>query len=68
MDGITIVVNGQGQSCPPCSVLELIERRKLSRRALVVELNGAILTDEQWPMIQLKDDDVLELLTFVGGG
>lgn len=68
MDGITIVVNGQGQSCPPCSVLELIDRRKLSRRSLVVELNGAILTDEQWPIVQLQDNDVLELLTFVGGG
>ncbi len=65
---ITILVNGQEQSCPSSSVWELIERRELSRQSLVVELNGAIITEEHWPMIQLQDGDVLELLTFVGGG
>jgi sulfur carrier protein len=34
----------------------------------VVELNQQIIKQEQWPDIQLKAGDRLELLSFVGGG
>ena len=43
-------------------------RKGLAPGALVVELNQQIIKQEQWPEIQLKAGDRLELLSFVGGG
>ncbi|MBU1567378.1 MAG: sulfur carrier protein ThiS [Proteobacteria bacterium] len=63
-----IFINGQRQSCRSCTLLELLAERALSTEALVVELNGDIIQQEQWPIVQLKDNDTLELLSFVGGG
>ncbi|MDP3478641.1 MAG: sulfur carrier protein ThiS [Desulfoprunum sp.] len=63
-----ILINGQPQTYPPCTIAELVAGRGLSPEALVVELNGTIIRQEQWPTIRLKDHDALELLSFVGGG
>ncbi len=63
-----ILINGQPQTCPTCTIAELMAGRRLSVEALVVELNGTIIRQGQWPTIQLKDHDALELLSFVGGG
>jgi len=63
-----IVVNGRQQSCSPGSVAELVAARGLQPDALVVELNGEIIRQEQWPQVRLGDGDRLELLNFVGGG
>ncbi len=35
---------------------------------IVVELNGEIVPKEKYCTINLKDTDVMEVLTFVGGG
>jgi sulfur carrier protein len=63
-----IIVNGQKETTPPCSIAELVTNKGLAPRALVVELNQQIIKQQQWPIIQLKEDDRLELLSFVGGG
>ena len=63
-----IVVNGSRQSCDPGSVADLVAARGLPPDALVVELNGEIIRQEQWPQVLLGDGDRLELLSFVGGG
>ncbi len=63
-----LFINGQRETSQPCTIAELVARRRLSAKELVVELNRTIIRQEQWQTIQLKDDDVLELLSFVGGG
>jgi thiamine biosynthesis protein ThiS len=63
-----IVVNGSQESCAPGSVAELVAARGLPPEALVVELNGKIIRQEQWSQVRLGDGDRLELLSFVGGG
>jgi thiamine biosynthesis protein ThiS len=63
-----IVINGRQESCSPGSVAELVAARDLPPDALVVELNGEIIRQEQWPQVRLGDGDRLELLSFVGGG
>ena len=35
---------------------------------VVVELNGVIISPQDWMNIQIKDDDCLEVVTIVGGG
>lgn len=63
-----LYVNGVAETGPPCTITELVVRKGLAPGALVVELNQQIIKQEQWPLIQLKDGDRLELLSFVGGG
>ena len=65
---MNIRVNGQKLSIRSQTVAELLVERALSPEALVVELNGDIIRQEHWPTAQLHDNDVLELLSFVGGG
>ncbi len=63
-----IVVNGEKEIGLPCTIAELVARKGLAPGALVVELNQKIVKQEQWQAIQLKENDRLELLSFVGGG
>ncbi len=65
---MNILVNGQQQTCRFCTIAELLTERALPPEALVVELNGNIIRKAQWSEVRLKDNDALELLSFVGGG
>ncbi len=65
---MNILVNGQQQICRAVTIAELLAERALSAEALVVELNGNIIRKAQWPEARLRDNDVLELLSFMGGG
>ncbi len=35
---------------------------------IVIELNGEIISKDKYNTVNLKDTDVMEVLTFVGGG
>ena len=35
---------------------------------IVVELNGSIITPQDWSNTKIKDGDCLEVVTIVGGG
>ena len=63
-----IVINGQREICHGRTIAGLVAGKGLTPESLVVELNGAIVKQEHWPVIRLKDGDALELLSFVGGG
>jgi sulfur carrier protein len=62
------VVNGERETVESCTIADVVMRRGLEAEALVVELNRAIVKQEQWPAIRLQAGDRLELLSFVGGG
>ena len=58
-------------------VIELKEKQTLADflkdnnyniNRIVIELNGEIVSKDKYNTINLKDTDVLEVLTFVGGG
>jgi sulfur carrier protein len=63
-----LIINGVSETVSPCTITELVTRKGLAPGALVVELNQQIIKQEQWPAVQLKEGDHLELLSFVGGG
>jgi len=65
---LEIIINGQKETVPPCTISELVARKGLVSGALVVELNQQIIKQQQWQAIQLTENDRLELLSFVGGG
>ena len=63
-----IVVNGECETTGPCTIADVVTRRGIDAGALVVELNRAIVKQEQWSSTRLQAGDRLELLSFVGGG
>ena len=52
----------------PVSVASILAERKINPEAVVVEYNGAIVSCRDWEQISLKEKDVLEIVSFVGGG
>jgi sulfur carrier protein len=65
---MNIFVNGKQESIEPCTLAQFIALKKLDAGALVVELNRQIIKQEFWPTTELREDDRLEMLSFVGGG
>ena len=67
-ESFEIVVNGAAESCQPSSMADLVARKGLNSGALVVVLNEQSIKRNQWPAVQLRAGDRLELLTLVAGG
>jgi sulfur carrier protein len=65
---MNILVNGKAEVIDPCTIAELVVLKGLSVESLVVEHNLKIIKQAQWTEVSLKEDDKLELLSFVGGG
>ena len=64
-----IKVNGETKLIPcSFSILNLLERYQINKDRVVIELNKKILTKEEFVSTILKENDELELITFVGGG
>lgn len=63
-----ITINGTVESIQPCTLADLVEARGLNGDAIVIEYNHVIVKRDSWAQIQLRDNDHLELLSFVGGG
>ncbi|MGH8012891.1 MAG: sulfur carrier protein ThiS [Candidatus Binataceae bacterium] len=66
---IDIRVNGEPYSIDVGTCVNtLIERLKLKRGRVAVELNRAIVPKVQWERTVLRPGDVIEVVNFVGGG
>lgn len=65
---MNILVNGKAETITPCTVAELVAAKGIPAESLVVEYNREIVKQAQWSEVRLKEDDQLELLSFVGGG
>lgn len=63
-----VKVNGIPETVEPCSIAEYVQTKGLKPTMLVVECNRQIIKQDQWNEVLLKDNDLLELLSFVGGG
>ena len=66
---VTIVVNGEQRNVDEGqSVAGLLQELNLGVERLAVELNKRIVRRLDWPDIQLKPGDIVEIVHFVGGG
>lgn len=63
-----LILNGSAEECTCTTLAELIDLKGLRKEALIVELNGEIIRQEEWAATTLQAGDRLELLNFVGGG
>jgi len=64
-----IILNGKTEDCPDGATLEqILERYKFDKNRVAAELNSQVIPKSDFPHSVLKDQDVLEVVTFVGGG
>jgi len=64
-----VTLNGKNREFKePLSLEDLV--RDLSRNLphVIAEINGRIIKKTDWPRTAIKNDDRIELVTFVGGG
>ena len=65
---MTITVNGEPRDLPDGeTVRSLVERHNLQPEKVAIELNRRLVRAGQYEQ-PLKDGDVIEIVTFVGGG
>lgn len=64
-----ITINGRVEEvATQLSLSGLVLARGLRLHEVAVEHNKRIVPKEQWPNTPLKDNDVIEIVSFVGGG
>ncbi len=64
-----VVVNGKDVECKENSTLSaLLKELSLEDKVMAAAINMQIVKQNNWSSHQLKADDKLELLDFVGGG
>lgn len=61
-------INGQVEETAAGDLDELVKELGLKSDNLVIEFNNQIIKQESWLTTLLQQDDVIELLSFVGGG
>jgi sulfur carrier protein len=62
LNGEPFVVDGDAR------LTALVDRLKLSRRRVAVEINYSVVPKAQWDEVMLRPGDSVEIVNFVGGG
>ena len=63
-----VFVNGKEQTANGKTVEDIINEMNIDKRTIAVELNEEIVSKADYDSTTLKDGDVLEVVSFVGGG
>lgn len=64
-----VTINGKEETFAEQMTLnDIVQLRKLNPKVIVLEYNGEITSQDDWNSIILKEEDVLEIVSFVGGG
>jgi sulfur carrier protein len=64
-----IKINGRTEEAGAGSTIAaLLEDKGLSRERVIVEHNSRIIPRDELELVALKDNDSLEIVSFVGGG
>jgi sulfur carrier protein len=66
---MNIRINGKVEALDrPSTVEALVSDKGLSADRIVIEHNRRIVSKEEWPGIILRENDSIEIVSFVGGG
>jgi len=63
-----VYINGCEQAANGKTVVDIINEMNIDIRTIAVELNEEIVSKADYDSTTLKDGDVLEVVSFVGGG
>jgi len=62
LNGKKVVIKGN------CSIFDLLKKYKLSKKKVAIEHNGVIIHKENFKNKNLKNNDKIEVVHFIGGG
>lgn len=66
---MNIILNGKKTEIEkPVTIMELLESKGIDHEKVIIEYNYDILIRDDWSKTVLKENDVIEVLRFVGGG
>lgn len=66
-----MIVNGKNLSLNELktpNLEELLKKFQLNKNMIAIEINGKIIPKSEWDKVELKEEDKIELIRFVGGG
>lgn len=64
-----ITLNGDAMSgIEGMTVEELIQQQQFVKSRIALEINGTIIRKKEYETTQIHDGDVVEVVSFVGGG
>ena len=63
-----VYINGCEQAANGKSIVDIINEMNIDIRTIAVELNEEIVSKADYDKTIVKDGDVLEVVSFVGGG
>lgn len=64
-----VQINGEKRDIDPGATLaSLVAELGLGERRIAVELNHGVVSRDRWSAVELRDDDLVEIVQFVGGG
>ncbi len=62
LNGKKVVINSN------YSLFDLLKKYKLTNKKVAIELNGSIITKTNYKKKNLKNNDKIEIVHFIGGG
>ncbi len=66
---ITLKINGKQESIAEnSSIMDVMTAKGFKKGIAVAELNEKIISDDNWETTILHDGDIMEIVSFVGGG
>ncbi len=66
---INVQLNGEvRQTSVGISLSALLDQFSLPKQRVAVELNRTVVRKQDWTSIVINEDDVIEVIHFVGGG
>ncbi len=69
MDKIEFILNDKEELIEQnSSLLFLIKRKKIQERNIAIEVNQKIIPKSEWNDFKIKQNDVIEVVTAIGGG
>ena len=63
-----VMINGEAKEIAGKNLLEYLKENGFNPEQLVVARNFEIISKEQFGSVTIQDEDVIEVLRFVGGG
>ena len=63
-----VMINGEAKEIAGKNLLEYLKENGFNPEQLVVERNFEIISKEQFGSVTIQDEDVIEVLRFVGWG
>ncbi|EAI8629945.1 sulfur carrier protein ThiS [Campylobacter sp. IFREMER_LSEM_CL1846] len=63
-----MIINGQKFELKELKFMDYVQEKQLKIEFIALELNGEIIPRDKFENLILKENDKVEIVTFVGGG